>query len=115
MKFTLALALLGSVAARHHHHHHNDQFVSLADPLGKANEAFVAGKAQAANVVKTQEEFESEKVADVKSRDDADVANAEAEKNRVRIARGDQMNGGLRHQSKSLVYIPEEETYISFF
>ena len=71
MKFTLAIALLGSVIGKHHHHHHS--LVALNDPLGNQNESFKAGKAEATEVVAKQVATEAKLTTNIATANEADI------------------------------------------
>merc|ERR1712046_326079 len=61
----------------------SNSFAQISDPLGKANEAFVKGKAEAEAVVADQQALEGDQTSMVKNNFDKDTANTQALKSHV--------------------------------
>lgn len=68
-------------------------FAQVSDPLGQANKAFTVGKAEAAGVVKSQEDFQKDHNDMVKNNFDDDTTSTDAKKNAVRKEYGKTLTG----------------------
>lgn len=98
----------------------DQSLLDLEGPLGPSDATFVPSKKAAADVVAKQQKFEADKVADVASRNAKNSKDSADLRAKVTAARVNQQAGGVSHnvyptawQKSSLVYIPEEDLYIS--